>query len=51
MEHIHPENLNSYISMMTDGFSLLMLYARPGAYAASKVMTFGCETGLRVRKS
>jgi hypothetical protein len=37
--------------MMTEGYSLLLLYTRPGAWATSKSLLLGCETGLRVRKS
>jgi hypothetical protein len=37
--------------MMTDGYSLLILYSRPGAFAISRAVSFGCESGLRVRKS
>lgn len=51
LENIHNDNLNSYVAMMTDGFSMLALYSRPGAYAAAKIVTLGCETGLKVRKS
>jgi hypothetical protein len=51
VEGIHPENFNSYVAMMLDGFSMIVLYSRPGAFSASKMMTVGCETGLRVRKS
>ncbi len=37
--------------MMTDGYCLLALYARPGAFYASSMVNTGCETGLNVRKS
>ena len=36
---------------MVDGFCLLALYCRAGAFNASKMLSVGCETGLRVRKS
>ena len=51
IEKIHIDNLNSYLAMMTDGYCLLALYARPGAYAAANMVNTGCETGLNVRKS
>jgi hypothetical protein len=51
VEKIHPDNLNFYISMMTDGYCLLALYARPGAFASANMVNTGCETGLNVKKS
>ena len=51
IEGIHPDNLGAYLAMMTEGFSMICLLTRPGAYINSKSLIVGCETGLRVRKS
>lgn len=49
LENIHPNNLNNYITMMTEGFCHIVLYARPGAFHNAKIITNGCYSGLKVR--
>ncbi|CAD8137067.1 unnamed protein product [Paramecium octaurelia] len=51
IEKIHPQNLNNYLTMMTEGYSQVVLYARPGAYQGAKIISDGSKTGLKVRQS
>lgn len=51
LEEIHPDNVNNYVTMMTEGYSEIVLYAKPGAFEHAKIIAEGCLTGLKVRQS
>ena len=50
LEKISEKNIEMYLSMMTDGLSELILVSKPGALYISKMISIGCEGGLRIKQ-